>query len=126
MRPSGSGRGILTGESCQDMRVRNCCKDEERDLQEEEPGFLNNAWKIERSGGSGSKRCIRLPRGDADSCWDDVSPEIGDKLYVPVHKVVFRNERFKVGAWNNSHLPARAIEVGSDCVLVAYFRIRHV
>ena len=63
---------------------------------------------------------------DADSCWDGVLREIGDKQYVPVHEVVCRNEGFEVGTWNDRHLPARAIEVGGDRVLVAYFGLRKV
>jgi hypothetical protein len=56
---------------------------------------------------------------DAASCWDDVTREIGDEHYIPVHQAVFCDEGFEVWTWKNGHLAACTIEVGSDRVLMA-------
>ena len=65
-------------------------------------------------------RCVViLCLEDANSGQDDVSWKIRDEKYVAVHETVFRDELLKVGTRKCGHLPASAIEVGGDRVLVS-------
>jgi hypothetical protein len=63
---------------------------------------------------------------DSHACGDDVSWEVSDEQHVAIHEVVVDDERFEVGTWNDRDLPAGAIEVGGDGILMTKFGVRDV
>ncbi len=56
---------------------------------------------------------------DPDARRGDVLGQIGEEQHVLVDETGVSEEGVEVGTWEVSHQPPCAIEVGSDCVLVA-------